>query len=1044
MTLSIGDYPSTLLYGLSDFWQRFFRDVGDLEAFYQASEVELGEAYLDLLTTVLNVSVEDTPLFDKEMWRLFAIRESEVEFQAGLAVSEDRFVYDMPGSAVYAGFLQNTIFSPTVVLERDVDFEVQENDGYVRFKEDPFKGHQDEETGEWYPTKGLAWRYVNIETGNKFTDHERGNTAWSVDTDVKRGDTLRLLAYTGSLLSDSGGVSNGQLLYAAPDTFFVTTVPGTFDDTNLGDILKVKNTGSLCDGFYVVKEILSEFQVLLEPSFYEISASSGWLEWELYKGVYFENFNDFPIEYLDKNYLVGSGDTAYPLEHQPTLVYSVVRDRAEDSTTGYPLSGPIPAPSASDTGDPANKLKNVGGDLYVELNGVTPFMPVMGGAVPPWGLSLGAPYNRAFTIVEVAVAPDNEAKLDENPSILGLEVGESVTFDSPWAVTEAPPESDLGVRHVEKGSVEIFANRLFGGLVQENEDYVVDYYRGRIIPTKPWAVTSSNRASFQYKWEVLFAAGGEVFEQQTGKVKEISYWVPEVSVDNFSLYYNYGTLLNRFEASSNAYKAFLRGIMHFYVSGPILKRTEAALNVIADLLLIRTEGEILQDYDNGINGEGNDGTLVAASSTFNTPSYTFSELDVGGYVMIEDATKEANEGSFRILEVVDANTVELETIYGFVNETPLDWKVSRSYLQRVVTDKQTYSYPLLVPLREDVKDSDNYGKLEFSAFESLTTAFTVVDYLEDATWWHNKYIPEILWQGQPAMRRLASTTLFENVILPADDAQIGDPGLYIGADDEGNIGAADSDYRHNVAFALFDRYLKMHMFNVDVDSSLELDSEFRQDLDELILVAKPSYTYPYVSPGQAFEDAAELWDTFLGTSLNVELADNIEIANNDLLIGSYLSLGDYYRYVVYPSTPTGVVSPPPPGPSLPLPIAPNEHIVRVNLSATVDGGTPVVEGVHYTFDYDPTSPTAWTFTPDVATYAWDPGPISFMALVVAIDNQLPPPDPDTRLGYTPLFIGGLEPLYVRKGLPGSPVIPEEIDRAIEITIDDGGSSYTYP
>jgi len=1044
MAVSIGDYPSTLLQGLSDFWQRFFRDVGDLEAFYQASEIELGEAYLDLLTTVLNIGVVDTPLFDKELWRLFAIRENEVDFQAGLAISEDRYVYDMPGSAVYAGFLQNTIFSPTVVLERDVDFEVKENDGFIRFVEDPFKGHQDDNTNEWYPTKGLAWRYVNISTGNKFTDHERNQIAWTEDTEVKRGDTLRLLAYTGSLLSDAGGVANGQLLYVAPDMFFVTTVPGTFDDTNVGDILKIKNAGNPYNGFYVVKEVISEFQVLLEPSFYDISASSGWLEWELYKGVYFENFNDFSIDYTDKNYLVGSVDAPYPLEYTPTLVYSVVRNRAEDCVTGHPLAGPIPTPSASDTGDPANVLKNDSGDLWVELNGATPFLPAMGGATPPWGLALGAPYNRAFTIVEVLATPDNKAKLDEDPSVLGLEEGEEVTFDSAWAVSEAPPESDLGIRHIEKGSVEIFANRLFGGLVQENEDYIVDHYRGKIIPTKPWAITSSNRASFQYKWEVLFSAGGEVFEQETGKIKEISYWVPEVSVDNFSLYYNYGTLLNRFEASSDAYKAFLRGIMHFYVSGPILKRTEAALNVIADLPLIRTEGEILQNYDNGIDGEGNDGTLIAASSFFNTPSYVFTELDVGGYVVIEDATNEANEGSFRILEVIDSNTVELETIYGFVDETPLDWKVSRSYLQRVTTSKQVYSYPLLIPLREDVTNSDNYGVLEFSAFEPLTTAFTVVDYLEDAEWWHNEYIPEILWEGQPAIRRLATTTLFENVILPADDAQIGDPGLYIGADDEGNIGIADSDYRHNAAFVLFDRYLKMHMFNVEVDSNLEMDSEFRQDLDELILVAKPSYTYPYVRPGQSFEDFAQLWDTLLGTEISNNLAEGLELADNSLLIGSFLSLGDYYLYNVYPSTPTGVVSPPPPGPSPPLPIAPNEYIVRVNLDATVDGGNPVIEGIHYTFNYNPTSPTAWTFTPDVVTYSWDPGPINFIALVVAVDNQFPPPDPDTRLGYTPIFIGGLDPLYVRKGLPGSPIVTETIDRAVEITIDDGGSSYTYP
>ncbi|RKY28644.1 MAG: hypothetical protein DRP83_00290 [Planctomycetota bacterium] len=1043
MAITIGDYPSTLLYGLSDFWQRFFRDADDLQAYYQSSEIALGEAYLDLLTSVLNVGVVDTPLFDKEFWRLFAIKETDLQFMAGVAASEDRFIYDMPGSSVNAEFLQNTIFSPTIELERDVDFEVQDNDGYLRFFSDPFRAYQ-ESDGEWFPAKGLAWRYANIEVGNKFTDRKRGNVHWYADSDVKRGDTLRILAYTGTQLYDSGGVANGQITYVAPDMFF-TTVVALFDATNVGDIIKVKNSTPVYDGFYVVKEVLSAFQVLLEPMFYGVTSSSGPVEWEFYKEVYYGTFQDYEIDYIDKTFLVGPIVAPYPLDLNPTLVYSVVRERAGDAVVGYPLAGPIPPPAFMDaSGDPLNVLKNVGGDLYVELNAFTPFTSAMVSATPPWGITLGAPYNQSFAIVDVAVGPPtNEAKLDVDPSTLGLADGDSVNFDSGWAVAQAPPPSDLSVRHVVPGSVRVYANRTFGGTVVENEDFVVDYYRGRIIPTKPWDVGSSNHASFQYMHEVFFSAGGETFEMQEGRVKEISYWVPQVDVDNFSLYYNYGSMLNRFEASSESYKAFLRGIMHFYVFGPILKRTEAALNVIAGLPLVRADGEILQSYSDGVDGAGNDGTLVAASSQFNTPTYTFSELDVGGYVVISDAVNAANEGSFKILEVVDANTVELETTYGFVDETPLDWQVTRFYQQTVVTDKRTYAYPFLIPLRPDVMDSDNYGVLTFNAFEPLTLAFTVVDYLEDPTWWHNEYIPEILWKGQPAIRRLASTSLVDNVFFPSDDARVGDPGLYYGADDEGNVTVADSDYRHTVAFVLFDRYLKMHMFNIEIDENLEMDAEFRQDLDELILVAKPSYTYPYVRPGQFFEDSAELWD-LLEWYLTQELSDTVEIADNYLTFGSFLTFGDFYTYNEYTVVPTGVVSPPPPGPSPPLPIAPNEHIVRVSLDATVDGGVPVVEGTHYTFDYDPTSPTAWTFTPDVLSFSWDPGPINFSALVVPTDNIAPPPQPDTRLGYTPIFFGGLEPLYVRKGLPGPPVGSEEIDRAIEVEIDDGGLSYIYP
>jgi hypothetical protein len=1046
MAITIGDYPSTLLYGLSDFWQTFFKDIDDLQAFYQASEISLGEAYLDLLASVLNIGVVDTPLFDKEFWRLFAIRETELQFKAGLAVSEDRYMYDMPGPAVNTEFLQNTIFAPTIELERDVDFEVLDNDGYLRFFRDPFRDFQDS-TGEWFPAKGLAWRYANVEVGNKFTDRKRGDVHWYADSDVRRGDSLRLLAYTGTQLYDSGASLNGQIVYSVPDTFFVTTVliNGTgFDPTNIGDIIKVRNSTPTYDGFYVVKDIISPFQVLLEPMFYGVTASSGLLEWELHKGVYFGEFQDYEIDYIDKSFLVGPSTAPYPVDLNPPLVYSVVRERADSAIVGFPLAGPIPGPSVMDPfGDPLNVFKNVGGELFVEINAVTPFMPFMAGATPPWGITVGAPYNQSFSIIEVLAAPDNVAKLGEDPSVLGIDDGVDLPFDSGWAIAQAPPPSDLSVRHVVSGSVVVYANRIFGGLVSEGDDYVVDYYRGRIIPTKPWSDTSSNHVSFQYMQEVLFSAGGEAFEQTDGRVKEISYWVPQVDVDNFSLYYNYGSMLNRFEASSEHYKAFLRGIMHFYVFGPILKRTEAALNVIADLPLVRTDGEVLQSYSDGVDGAASDGTITAATASFSTPSYVFSELDVGGYVVISDAVNEANDGPFKILEVLDPNTVELETVYGFVDETPLNWQVTRSFQQKVVTDKRTYVYPFLIPLRLDVMDPSNYGVLTFTAFEPLTLAFTVVDYLEDATWWHNEYIPEILWKGQPSIRRLASTNLFENVFLPGDDAQVGDPGLYYGADDEGNVTVADSDYRHSVAFVLFDRYLKMHMFNIEIDENLELDAEFRQDLEELILVAKPSYTYPYVRPGQFFEDSSELWD-LLSWFLTQELSDDISIADNALVFGSYLLFGDYYAYGEYTGVPTGVVSPPPPGPTPPMPIAANEHIVRISLDATVDGGSPVFEGTHYSFDYDPTSPTKWTFTPDVVSFSWDPGPINFSALVVLTDNIAPPPDPDTRVGYTPIFFSGLDPLYVRKGLPGPPVASEEIDRAIEVEIDDGGLSYIYP
>ena len=53
----------TLLEGLSSFWQTVFADRNQLKQLYAATEVQLGQAYLDLLTQILNVSLDDIPVF---------------------------------------------------------------------------------------------------------------------------------------------------------------------------------------------------------------------------------------------------------------------------------------------------------------------------------------------------------------------------------------------------------------------------------------------------------------------------------------------------------------------------------------------------------------------------------------------------------------------------------------------------------------------------------------------------------------------------------------------------------------------------------------------------------------------------------------------------------------------------------------------------------------------------------------------------------------------------------------------------------------------
>ena len=994
MGFDIGDRRSSLLAGLSGFWQKFFRDTEDLEAFYQASEEYLGQVYLDLLSAVLNIGIIDTPVFNKEFWRLFLIDETQVNFHEGASVAEDRFWYDMPTTEVSVDFLQNAIFDPDIVYDRGVDFDVVDNDGYVRFYSDPFRGMQNT-NGEWLPRAGLGWRTIQKEVGNQFTDQER-LANWDDDSDVRRGDILRLLAYPGNVVQS--GIT-GSVISGVP-TFFQG-----LDATKCqeGDLILISGSGTpdeAFDGVFVMgRQVVLPDRVDLDDTFYLPGFSSTTpLKWEHYRAVYYNPARDFEVDYFDKYNIVGAADNPYPLDVNAPIVYAIIRD-----------------------------------------------------------------------------IPDN--------TILG-------------ATILAAPETIFGYKHLISGTVHVYAtvnDPLHVPPIrqaEEGKDFTIDYLHGRLhqlnFLTMP--LLGVMKCDYQYRKEVLYAGGGVISPKDVGRVKQISLWAPETQVDRFTLYYNYGSLLNRFAVSSESYKALLRGIMFLYVSGPVFERIESALNVAAGYPLIQTEGEILTDYDNGEIASASDGAVVAATSFFSTASYTFSDRDIGGQIVILDPVHNFNRGHFRILGLVDAHTVELESSYGFMDEAGMSWVLTRTYQKVVTTDLNIYKYPYNVPMRTDVEDPTQLGKLVFSAFESLTLAFTVTDYIEDPRWWHNKYIPSILW-NENLGRRYATTVLFEHVIGPVDDLRIGDPGFFIGADNEGNVftpndnsggpllGNPVSLYRHSTAFILFDRYLKCHMFYIDIAAGLELSKQFMQDLEELILITKPSYTYPYVEPGEVFEELTTLSDLFTIAEIGFFFRDTaLDIVDNNLLIGDFdfpWDIGGYYRYIDYSGAiggtagnpvvpfqlPVQMFVPPVPGP-----VVLGQRLISASIHATrALDGEPVIEGRDYRIQWLVDEPDAWWVYP-ITTWTVPLVDIPVDLVLVEYDNVDYTPCsfgvPDTRIGFTPLAVGGLNPAFVRRGALNANLPPAEyasqwaaaksghVDRALSLHVTMNPFTvpepYTYP
>lgn len=169
----IGNNGQSLLHGLSDFWLRFFKDLGDLEATYEATAILMGQTYLNLLSDVLNTSIDDTPLFKKEYYKLITIREDQVVFFDGGSV--DKQSYAAGTAALYGKlpYLQNKVFEPTAGFEEVLDYTL--NAQVIEFKVDPTDP----------VPNGFANRDLDVVIAGTFN----GGIDW-VAAGVKKGDVL--------------------------------------------------------------------------------------------------------------------------------------------------------------------------------------------------------------------------------------------------------------------------------------------------------------------------------------------------------------------------------------------------------------------------------------------------------------------------------------------------------------------------------------------------------------------------------------------------------------------------------------------------------------------------------------------------------------------------------------------------------------------------------------------------------------------------------------------------------------------------------------
>lgn len=186
---NISEGKSNFIHGLSDLWNRFFKDHEQLRAMYEGTEILIGQSYLDLVSSILNISARETPVFQKEFFKLVTMREGLIIYRP----DDGAYLFEVTDFPIKdADFLYNKIFDPTTILEKDINF-IVETDGdadYIAFAKDPFDWE-----GDGNPIPGMASRIIRVTDDSGVTTEEREIAIWIPDAKIDQYDLYLTYGY---------------------------------------------------------------------------------------------------------------------------------------------------------------------------------------------------------------------------------------------------------------------------------------------------------------------------------------------------------------------------------------------------------------------------------------------------------------------------------------------------------------------------------------------------------------------------------------------------------------------------------------------------------------------------------------------------------------------------------------------------------------------------------------------------------------------------------------------------------------------------------
>jgi hypothetical protein len=512
-------------------------------------------------------------------------------------------------------------------------------------------------------------------------------------------------------------------------------------------------------------------------------------------------------------------------------------------------------------------------------------------------------------------------------------------------------QGNLAHTRIDQGSLQIFAQAPSGGLVQENIDYVVNYESGTITAITAWqGYPGPYSANYTWKQEQFPASGASPRLSTTGSIEE----PPGTTTPSLQMsFWVPDGLVDRMTLSNNFGSMIGR-------QGPSSEAYRGFLRGIFQLYIL---GPVFDRVESALNV-------------------------VMGFPVVQ------NDGEvYQSVDFSDPNYVRVLTtnpITGLTNY---------------------YTYPAGTPLRTDLI----VGAV-LSAFEVLTTAVTVTDYVQSPTWWASSVIPIQLFtpidgQYPDIIRRTSSPLYVLNVVDPVDQAQVGDPGLIVGASDDGFIPETSNIYRHRVAYVLFNEYLKYQTFFVTFNAaaiSALIGTAFPQsitDLNDLVVGSRPAYTYPLTVPSTFFSDLVDIIDDPISfarlVGSRVYGPDQVVFTDYSPTVGEGLwNAGDFYHLeeftpsVSFPSLSVPVTLPD-------VPSSPRyAYLNRVWIEGTI-GGLALRENVDYTVNH--TSRTITRLT------AWDSTTVTVNFMQANIGNLSTSSISGNDM---PLLVGGVDPMLL--------------------------------